>query len=112
MESILLNVFTQSVISGVVLLVITKYIEGNAKDSQRATEAEKKLIQREISDLIVKLTALEHQNDKQSEEIVKLREKVSVLIQTMDDAKLRIFDLTRTIEAFKVSSDHGKVIVK
>ena len=104
----------QAIISGAILLFITKTVEANNAKTVRATEAEKKIVERELAAMTVKFVSMEQQHGQLTKEIQKLREKVAVLVQKHEDLQLRVFEVVNSLEAIKTGmpGNYGKVTVK
>lgn len=109
---VLVSGFIQAILSGAILLFLTKAVEKNSKDAQRATEAEKKIIEREISEMTIRLTSFEQKHDSLVVAFQSLREKVILMVQKQDDFQTRLFELIKSVENFKTHSDHGRVLKK
>lgn len=102
----------QAAVSGVILLIITKTVEKNNSASQRAVEAEKRLITKELSDMMLKVTSLEQKQDALVSAFQALKEKVILMSQKQDDMYQRLYDLTHSVDKIKDTESYGRVLKK
>lgn len=102
----------QTLISGAILLFLTKSVDKSSENARSASEVEKKMVQKELATMTLKFVSMEQKHDKIIEEVQKLKERVSVLVQKSDDLQTRVFEMSHALDGLKVASTHGRVIKK
>lgn len=96
------------------MLWVTKSVEKSNAESARATEAEKRLIQYELSEMTKKFNSMELKHEALTQAFHSLKERVIAMAQKQDDFQVRLIELMQNLEKFKNHADTnaGKVIKK
>lgn len=102
----------QACISGAIVLFLTKTVEKSNETTQRANEAEKRIIQNDLNSMGEKFSSMEHKQQELTNAFYALKEKVVLVAQKQDDAQGRMHELIKAVEGIKINENHGRVIRK
>jgi hypothetical protein len=111
METVYLA-FVQTIVSGIALLIITHYIKTNSENAAKIIDVEKKIVQKELSDMSIKFVSIEQKQDKLDMGLQSVKEKLTLVGQKQDDAQVRMTELISTVENIRRDVNFGKVVRK
>lgn len=103
------SAFLNSLLTGVMLLFITNYVKKSGQETIKATDAEKRLVQKELMDLGSKFSSLELKQDRHDIGLQLVKERLTMVSQKQDDSGDRMFELITTVEDMRKEMHHGKV---